>query len=186
MANVVLRNRVPGAIRAEVREFDGRSVVWVEVDGSNRKGALSSDSSSMLEHAAVTALDAKVPLVCIMRSSGADIVEGFAALHGWGRAAKALADCSGVVPTVFVVDGPAVSGPALLLGIADHVVMTESAYAFVSGPTMVAEFTGVSISTDELGGASAHSRYTGAATIVTVDLEQAIESASLLLSLIHI
>ena len=34
---------------------------------------------------------------------------------------------------------------ALLLGIADHVIMTEAAYAFVSGPTMVAEFTGVVI-----------------------------------------
>lgn len=182
MANVVLRNLVPGAIRADVRDFDGRDVVWVEVDGSNRKGALSSDSSSMLEHAATTARAAMVPLVCVMRSSGADIVEGFGALHGWGRAARALADCSGVVPTVFVVDGPAVSGPALLLGIADHVVMTESAYAFVSGPTMVAEFTGVSISTDELGGASAHSRYTGAATLVAPDLDTAIDLASTLLS----
>ena len=59
-----------------------------------------------------------------MRSSGADIVEGFAALHGWGLAAKALTDCSGVVPIIMVVEGPAVSGPALLLGIADFVVMT--------------------------------------------------------------
>jgi acetyl-CoA carboxylase carboxyltransferase component len=136
----------------------------------------------MLEHAALAALDNRLPLICVMRSSGADIVEGFAALHGWGRAARALTDCSGVVPTIFVVDGPAVSGPALLLGIADHVVMTNEAYAFVSGPTMVAEFTGVAISTDELGGASAHSRYTGAATLVAADLPQAIELASLLLS----
>ena len=59
MVNIALRNRVPGAVRVDVRDFDGRDVVWVEVDGSNRKGALSSDSSSMLEHAAVTALDAK-------------------------------------------------------------------------------------------------------------------------------
>ena len=40
----------------------------------------------------------------------------------------------GVVPVIFAVTGPAVSGPALLLGLADHVVMTEDAYAFVSGP----------------------------------------------------
>jgi acetyl-CoA carboxylase carboxyltransferase component len=182
MANVALRSKVPGSIRTDVREFNDRDVVWVEVDASDRKGALSSDSSSMLEHAAVTALDARVPLVCVMRSSGADIVEGFAALHGWGRAAKALADCSGVVPTVFIVDGPAVSGPALLLGIADHVVMTDEAYAFVSGPTMVAEFTGVQIDNDELGGASSHARYTGAATLVAADLPAAIDLAGQLLA----
>jgi len=182
MPNVRLRHQVPGSIRADVRELDDRSVVWVEVDASDRKGALSSDSSSMLEHAAHAALDGRIPLVCVMRSSGADIVEGFAALHGWGRAARALADCSGIVPTVFVVDGPAVSGPALLLGLADHVVMTEEAYAFVSGPTMVAEFTGVAISNDELGGAASHARYTGAATLVAADLPSAVDLVSLLLS----
>jgi acetyl-CoA carboxylase carboxyltransferase component len=182
MPNVLLRNRVPGSIRADLREFDGRDVLWVEVDASDRKGALSSDSSSMLEHAAVSALAAMVPLVCVMRSSGADIVEGFSALHGWGRAAKALADCSGVVPTVFIVDGPAVSGPALLLGLADHVVMTEAAYAFVSGPTMVAEFTGVQIDNDELGGAASHARYTGAASLVAADLPGAIDLVAQLLA----
>ncbi|MEQ1704237.1 MAG: carboxyl transferase domain-containing protein, partial [Ilumatobacteraceae bacterium] len=123
-----------------------------------------------------------LPLVGVLRSSGADIVEGFSALHGWGKAARALTDCSGVVPTILIVDGPAVSGPALLLGIADHVVMTEAAYAFVSGPTMVADFTGVVIDNDELGGAASHSRYSGAATMVAPDLEQAIELAAQLLA----
>ncbi|MEI8240031.1 MAG: carboxyl transferase domain-containing protein [Actinomycetota bacterium] len=182
MARVALRNKVPGSIRADVRELDGRSVVWVEVDASDRKGALSSGSSSMLEHAARTAVEGQIPLVCVMRSSGADIVEGFSALHGWGRAARALCDCSGIVPTVFVVDGPAVSGPALLLGLADHVVLTEEAYAFVSGPTMVADFTGVVISNDELGGAASHARYTGAATLVAADLPAAVELVAQLLS----
>jgi acetyl-CoA carboxylase carboxyltransferase component len=181
MPYVALRNKVPGSIRADVRELDERSVVWVELDSSDRKGALTSESSSMLEHAARVAVDEHLPLVCVMRSSGADIVEGFAALHGWGRAARALADCSGIVPTVFVVDGPAVSGPALLLGIADHVVMTEEAYAFVSGPTMVADFTGVVVSNDELGGAASHARYTGAATLVAPDLPAAVDLVTLLL-----
>ena len=52
-----------------------------------------------------------------------------------------------------VVEGPAVSGPALLLGIADFVVMTEDAYAFVSGPHMVQAFTGVPVTNIGLGGA---------------------------------
>ncbi|MEY4173306.1 MAG: putative propionyl-CoA carboxylase beta chain [Actinomycetota bacterium] len=182
MTKVALRSKVPSTIRAEVRELDGRDVVWVEVDSTDRKGALTSESSSMLEHAAVTALAARLPLVVVMRSSGADIVEGFSALHGWGRAARALSDCSGIVPSVFVVDGPAVSGPALLLGIADHVVMTEQAYAFVSGPTMVAEFTGVVVDNDELGGASSHARYSGAAAIVAPDLDAALDAATDLLA----
>ena len=39
--------------------------------------------------------------------------------------------------------GPAVSGPALLLGIVDHVIMTADAFAYVSGPDVVVAFTGV-------------------------------------------
>ncbi len=90
--------------------------------------------------------DEGMPLVVVLASTGADIVEGIAALEGWGRLARALVDCSGIVPTILVVDGPAVSGPALLLGVADLVVMTEASYAFVNGPVMVEEFTGVRIS----------------------------------------
>jgi acetyl-CoA carboxylase carboxyltransferase component len=179
---VALRRGVPGAVDVEVRELAGRPVVWVDVDADERKGALSSDSSSMIEAAALAALHDTMPFVAVMRSSGADIVEGFSALHGWGRAAKALADCSGVVPTLIIVDGPAVSGPALLLGLADLVVMTDAAYAFVSGPTMVAEFTGVVMDSAELGGSASHARFSGAASIVTADFAGAVDAVEHLLS----
>jgi acetyl-CoA carboxylase carboxyltransferase component len=182
MQSVAVRNMVPGSARVDVREVAGRAVVWLDVDASVRKGALSSDSSSMIEAAARTAREQRYPLVAVMGSSGADISEGMSALHGWGLAARALAQCSGVVPTIFVVNGPAVSGPALLLGIADFVLMTEAAYAFVSGPTMVAEFTGVTIDNMELGGAAAQSRYTGAASIVVADLPAALETVQHLLT----
>jgi acetyl-CoA carboxylase carboxyltransferase component len=182
MQSVGLRNRVVGAVTSDVREFEGRQVVWVDVDAGSRVGALTSDSSGKIENASVTARAKGFPLIVIMRSSGADIVEGFAALHGWGLAAKALTDCSGVVPIIMVVEGPAVSGPALLLGIADFVVMTVDSYAFVTGPTMVAEFTGVRIDNEELGGAASHARYSGAASLVAADLETAIDMVAQLLA----
>ena len=182
LGSLPLRARVPGIVGVDVREVDGRLVVWADVDASQKQGALSSTSSSQLAAAAETARHERMPLVAIVRSSGADITEGLAALHGWGLAARAIADCSGVVPVIMVVDGPAVSGPALLLGLADLVVMTEASYAFVSGPTMVTEFTGVAIDNAELGGSSTHARYTGAASIVAPDLESAIHSVGQLLA----
>ena len=105
-----------------------------------------------------------------------------AALHGWGTAARALAACSGVVPVIMAVTGPAVSGPALLLGLADHVVMSEEAYAFVSGPVMVAEFTGVEIDADELGGAASHARFSGVASLVVADDDAATDAVADLLA----
>lgn len=182
MPPLAIRARVPGVVRADIRDIDGRSVVWVDVDPTDRQGALSSVSSSQIEAAARIAMNERMPLVAVIRSSGADIVEGFAALHGWGLAAKAISDCSGIVPIVMVVDGPAVSGPALLIGLADLVVMTQQSYAFVSGPTMVAEFTGIAIDNEELGGATSHARYTGAASLVADDLDGAVALVGQLLS----
>ena len=169
-----LQHNVPGAATASVsRLSSGRDVVWLEVDGQHHKGALSAAASHVIATAAVTARTKGLPLVLQIESSGADILEGIPALHGWGTAAKSLAECSGVVPTISIVTGPAVSGPALLIGLSDFVVMTEDSYAFVSGPTMVAEFTGISISTEELGGANTHSRQSGAATTVVTDIHAA-------------
>ncbi len=171
---VELQHNVPGAASATiVRLASGREVVWLEVDGTQHRGALSAAASHVIATAATTARTKGLPLIAQMESSGADILEGIAALHGWGMAAKALAECSGVIPTISIVTGPAVSGPALLLGLSDFVVMTEKAYAFVSGPTMVFEFTGIEVDTDELGGAGTHARHSGVATVVVPDLESA-------------
>jgi len=181
---VALRSKVPGVAHVEVRQLNGRQVVWLEVTADAHRGALSFDASSMIATAARTAVDSRLPLVAVMASSGADLREGFSALHGWGLAARALTNCSGIVPTIIIVDGPTVSGPALFLGIADHVIMTESAYAFVSGPSMVAEFTGIAIDNEELGGPSTHARFTGAVTAVATDRQQAVEIAENILAYI--
>ena len=79
------------------------------------------------------ALRDRLPLVMVLSSSGSEVSEGIDALHGWGRAAAAVAACSGSVPVLAAVTGAAISGPSLLLGLADVTVMTPDAFAFVSG-----------------------------------------------------
>ena len=183
---VHLQRAVKGAVAAEVRwlESIGRRVVWVDVDESVRRGALSAEASGVIAHAADTAREKGLPLVMAIGSSGADIVGGVAALHGWGQAAKAIANCSGFVPIITVVTGPAVSGPALLIGLSDIVIMTSDAYAFVSGPTMVAEFTGIKISNDELGGSDIHAKQSGVAHLVVADRDAAFAEVEHLLAFI--
>ena len=177
-----LTHLTPSDVRVTVRDLDGRSVVWAEFDEDDRPTRLTSTSSEQLVIAADTARAKRLPLVMVFSTSGADINEGVPALHAWGRVAAALTECSGVVPTAVIVSGPAVSGPALLLGIADFAVMTEHSYAFVNGPTMVEQFTGVRIDIDELGGAAHHARYTGVATAVVADRNAAVGMVADLLS----
>jgi acetyl-CoA carboxylase carboxyltransferase component len=175
-AVLALRAAVDGGALIEVRRIETdageRAVVWVgldpEPDGS--LGAqLSADRAANIAHAAGVARDDGMPLVVELIASAAGGLHAVADLDGWGRVARSLAACSGVVPIVLVVAGPLVAGPALLLGLADVVVVTADAYAFVNGPVMVAEYTGVHLSTDELGGAGQLARQTGVASLVVPD-----------------
>ncbi len=181
-SHFALSNLTPSDVRVTVRDLDDRRVVWAEFAHDDQTTRLSSASSDQLTAAAEAAREQHIPLVFVLSTSGADINEGIAALHAWGRVAAALAACSGVVPTAVIVSGPAVSGPALLLGIADLTVMTKSSYAFVNGPTMVEQYTGITIGVDELGGAAHHARYTGVATAVVADRAAAIDTVGQLLS----
>ena len=174
--DVHLSRKVPGAASAAVRLLaGGRRVVWAEAQDTVHKGALSSAASGVLRNAAIMAREKRLPLVLAMASSGAEIREGVSALHGWGEAAHEITKCSGVVPTIAIVDGPAVSGPALLIGLCDMVIMTNDSFAFVSGPTMVAQMTGVEVSNEELGGTDIHSRQSGVANLVASDMAHAVE-----------
>ena len=160
----------------------GREVVLTRCDPSVRRGALTPADGETMADAARRAVEAQLPLVVTIASSGADVTEGLAASFGWGLAAHAITACSGVVPVLMAAHGPAVSGPALLLGLADHVVMTTDAYAFVSGPQMVHQITNVVVDTNELGGAGVHASLTGLAALVVPDLEAALDAIGLLLS----
>jgi len=187
-----LHRFVPGRAQSEVHSVDlsgldagsdpavvdgERTVVWIETEPTEPGDDISMSSATALqiEAGVNAALAQRIPLVITMSTSGTDILEGMPALAGWGRVARALTRCSGTVPTIIVVDGPIVSGPALLCGVVDVVVMTEGSSAFVNGPVMVEQFTGVAIDVDELGGVANHRRYTGVASAVLTDRKEAHE-----------
>ncbi len=180
----IFRRLVTGTVQAGVEELGGRPVMVARSVSSLRRGALSMEDGETIRVAASSALSFRIPMVMVLASSGADVSDGVASLHGWGQAARALTMCSGIVPVVVVVTGPAISGPALLLGIADLVVMTTDAFAFVSGPAMVEDFTGVRIGIHQLGGTAMHARSSGLCTIEAATEEDALAHVAHLLSLL--
>ena len=185
-AAVLVRARVPGAASVGLERLEhlsseagitapGRRVVVARVDPSLRRGALTEVDGETLAEAAGLALNLRIPLVAVVSSSGADVHDGVAALHGWGRAARALAACSGVVPVAVAVTGWALSGPALLLGLADLAVLTPDAVAYVSGPRAVAQVTGAELSAEALGGAAVHARTSGLGALTASGEDEALQ-----------
>ena len=173
-----LRARAAGFVRAAMRELGGRRVIEVDARGTRSAGALIRADGQSIAAGARAAREQRLPLLLRLASSGADAAEGVAALDGWAGAARELTANSGVVPSIAIVSGPTVSGPALMLGLVDHVIMTADAYAFVSGPMMVEEFTGVPISKEELGGPSVHDRTSGVASFVVATEDDAEDLAA--------
>ena len=82
---------------------------------------------------------------------------------------------------MLLVVGPCVSGPALLLGLADIVVMTEDSFAYVTGPDTIASFTGIVVDKHELGGAALHATRSGVASAVVADEDEGRELVAALL-----
>ena len=169
-----LRRRVEGTVGVAIRRFGGRPSVVARSSSDHHRGALARRDGETLAEAAHAARRLRYPLVLELASSGADVGEGIDSLHGWGGAAAAVAACSGVVPVLAAAHGPVISGPSLLLGLADLVVMDRSASAFVSGPSMVAAFTGVQVSPESLGGVDVHARASGLCALEADDLDGAI------------
>jgi acetyl-CoA carboxylase carboxyltransferase component len=176
---VVVRAGIDGTVAVAVEVVDDRRVVHARTASDRRRGALAREDGESLARAAQLARESRVPLLIELASSGADVSVGLDALHGWGTAAAAVAACSGVVPVLAAAVGPVVSGPALLLGLSDLVVMSDAAVAFVSGPAMVEAFTGVRLTPQALGGAGVHATTSG---VCALEAEDAMDGMAELLS----
>ena len=180
---VKIRGKTESSVISNVISFSGRKVMQVEIGAGDSKSIKPIDGEN-LAAAAKIAHEKGMPIICFVESSGADILEGVAAVHGWGAAAKEFVKCSGKVPIIFCVTGATVSGPALLLGLADFVVMVEDSYAFVSGPRMAELFTGENTTNEDLGGAVLHDRNTGVSHFTVETIDEAKELIGQLLSFI--
>src|SRR5687768_6877857 len=170
------------AATATLRRLEGRDIAFFRLDGGKHRGAIGPPEGVAIERLVTPAIELGLPIVGVLSTSGADIHEGVASLHAWGRVARQVSRASGVVPIVFAVVGPCTSGPALMLGLADHVVMTADAFAYVSGPEAVAEFTGIAVDRAGLGGAPIHDSRTGVASLVAADEDDALLAVADLLS----
>lgn len=166
--------------KSTIRTIDSRQVSVLELGGGSRHGAITSADADAMKRSAELSGSMGIPFLLILDTSGADITEGPAGLHAWGTFAAELARLSGVVPTTAIVTGACVSGPSLVLGLVDHVIMTKEAFAYVSGPDSVREFTGVEVSRSELGSTDLHAT-SGVASLIVEDLDEAMENFSYLI-----
>ena len=171
----------PDAAVAGLRELHGRTVAWFEVAG-RRADSSGAAEAEVVARTITLATSLGCPVVGVVRSVAVDPgPEGLAALAAWGRVAAAAVRASGVVPILLAVTGPLHGSLAPLLGLADHVVLTTDATAYVNGPGPVAAVTGTRTDPITLGGAAVHAGPSGLASLVADDPDDALDALAELL-----
>jgi acetyl-CoA carboxylase carboxyltransferase component len=89
---------IVGAVTSVVGRIGGRDAVIARSLGTMRRGAITHADGVRLAEAADQARQLGIPFVFFVASSGADVLDGVAALHGWGRAAAAISRRLGASP----------------------------------------------------------------------------------------
>ena len=102
------------------------------------------------------------PVIGLNDSGGARIQEGVVSLGGYADIFYKNTMASGVVPQLSAIMGPCAGGAVYSPAITDFVLMVENtSYMFVTGPNVVKTVTHEIVSSEDLGGASAHATKSG-------------------------
>jgi len=102
------------------------------------------------------------PVIGLNDSGGARIQEGVVSLGGYADIFYRNTLASGVIPQISAIMGPCAGGAVYSPAITDFILMVEhTSYMFVTGPNVVKTVTHEDVSSEDLGGASAHSTKSG-------------------------
>jgi len=129
------------------------------------------------------ALKVGAPIIGLNDSGGARIQEGVRSLAGYADIFYRNVQASGVVPQISAIMGPCAGGTVYSPAITDFTMMVEnSSYMFVTGPSVVKTVTNEIVTSEELGGASTHSTKSGVAHTTSDNDVECLEDIKKLLS----
>src|SRR6266545_3621757 len=154
---------------------DGRPVLVGAEDFTVMGGSIGLGTTAKRQRLAELAGQERVPLVMLLEGAGERTQNAFERRGRAPNDLQALADLSGLVPTIAVVMGPSAGHGALTAPLMDFVVMVEGASLFSAGPPLVKEATGEDVTKDDLGGTAVHTTVSGVAHNAAPDDSDALE-----------
>jgi len=141
---------------------DGRLIYVFSQDFTVFGGSLSETFAEKIVKIMDMAMKNGAPLIGLNDSGGARIQEGVMSLAGYADIFYKNTLASGVVPQLSAIMGPCAGGAVYSPAITDFIFMVEqTSYMFVTGPNVVKTVTAEEVTSEELGGASAHSTKSG-------------------------
>ncbi|MGI9546701.1 MAG: acyl-CoA carboxylase subunit beta [Flavobacteriaceae bacterium] len=144
--------------------IDDRLVYVYAQDFTVFGGALSETHAEKICKVMDLAMKVGAPVIGLNDSGGARIQEGVKSLGGYADIFYRNVQASGVVPQISAIMGPCAGGAVYSPAMTDFTIMVEqTSYMFVTGPNVVKTVTNEEVTSEELGGASAHAVKSGVA-----------------------
>lgn len=160
----------------------GRPVHVASQDFTVRGGSAGEIHSKKVVEMMESSLKCGTPFIFINDSGGARVQEGIDSLSGYGQVFYTNVELSGVVPQISVISGPCAGGAAYSPALTDFIIQTRKAHMFITGPDVIKQVTGESVTQDALGGADTHMSVSGVSHFVVDNDEQAMLLTKKLLS----
>ncbi len=165
--------------------INGRLIYVFSQDFTVLGGSLAEAHAEKIVKIMDMAMKNGAPLIGMNDSGGARIQEGVVSLGGYADIFYRNTLASGVIPQLSMIMGPCAGGAVYSPALTDFIMMVENtSYMFVTGPNVVKTVTHEEVSSEELGGASAHSMKSGVAQLTAPNEIQAIKDIKRLLSYI--
>ena len=162
---------------------NGRLVYVFSQDFTVFGGSLSETHAEKICKIMDLAMKNGAPVIGLNDSGGARIQEGVVSLGGYADIFYRNTLASGVVPQISAIMGPCAGGAVYSPAITDFILMVENtSYMFVTGPNVVKTVTHEEVSSEDLGGASAHSTKSGVTHFACANEVACIQQIKTLLS----
>lgn len=166
-------------------KINGRLVYVFSQDFTVLGGSLAEAHAEKIVRVMDLAMKNGAPIIGLNDSGGARIQEGVVSLGGYADIFYKNTLASGVIPQLSAIMGPCAGGAVYSPALTDFIMMVENtSYMFVTGPNVVKTVTHEVVSSEDLGGASAHSVKSGVSQITAANEIEAFEKLRNLLSYI--
>ena len=160
----------------------GRLIHLASQDFTVMGGAAGEVHSIKVAEVMQMALKTGSPFVFINDSGGARVQEGIDSLSGYGKVFYANVMLSGAVPQVSLICGPCAGGAAYSPALTDLIIQTRQAQMFITGPSVIKQVTGESVTAEQLGGPEAHMVNSGVIHFIAENDQHAVALCQKLLS----
>jgi len=143
-------------------KIDGRPVYVYSQDRSVLAGSVGSAHAEKIAYVIQTARKLGVPVIGLNDSAGARIQEGLSVTSAIGKIFFENSIASGCIPQISAIMGPCIGVGSYSPALTDFILQVQNtSQMFITGPAVIKDVLGETVTMEELGGAKIHSEVSG-------------------------